>query len=384
MLAWFIYFVVVVSFIDTMAQLPILSPFAYSLGASSIMVGLIMGAYSFFNMAGNLGAGFIIDRYGRKKAITFGMLLAGMAVFLYGWVNFPYQLLGLRIFHGLGGAILVPAAFAYLGDRAKTGSTGRAMGYSGAAVGLAALLGPMLGGIGKDVYGYSAVFISLGLLLMITSVLAWFLLPETYQIDKKGREVFTRKILLSLIKNHQLQIAYLSSFGLMFAMGLLAYAFPITLEALGFTSKHTGILFSIFSIVAIIVFILPISGWSDRVGRYLPISIGMILITIAFSMLPLGRTLEQFAFMMVLYGFGYGLIFPAMNSLVVDQTEEYFRGTAFGIFYAVFSLGGVLGPIAGGMANQAGYQPFWIGSLVLIIVQIVLSGINIKGKSGVE
>ncbi|TVQ17322.1 MAG: MFS transporter, partial [Spirochaetaceae bacterium] len=40
------FIIVVVAFVDTMALLPILSPFAVSLGARSVMVGLILGTYS--------------------------------------------------------------------------------------------------------------------------------------------------------------------------------------------------------------------------------------------------------------------------------------------------------------------------------------------------
>ncbi|QGT99400.1 putative MFS-type transporter [Candidatus Syntrophocurvum alkaliphilum] len=372
-----VYFIVIVSFIDTMAQLPILSPYVYSLGATSIVVGLIMGAYSLFNMIGNLGAGLIIDRYGRKIAIISGMIIAGSAVSLYAFVASPFQLLILRIIHGLGGAILIPAAFAYVGDRVGQGSTGRAMGYSGAAVGFAALIGPMFAGMGKDAFGFSVVFLSLGLLLIKTSIIAWLFLPETYSLESKNK-VFTKEIILNLITNTKLQIAYLAAFSLMFTMGILAYAFPITLESLNFASKDTGILFSIFSIVAIIIFILPISKWSDKNGRYLPIAIGLFLVTLALLLLPLGNTFSQFVFMMILYGCGFGFIFPAMTSIVVDETKDYFRGTAFGIFYAFFSFGVMSGPVIGGIASEIGQEPFWIGALIIILIQMILYKLHIK------
>ena len=111
------FIIVVVAFVDTMALLPILSPFAVSLGARSVMVGLILGTYSLVNMVGNVIAGPIIDRRGRRVTIRFGMVVAGLSLAAYALVTAPWQLLVLRAFHGAGGAILVPAAFAHAGDR---------------------------------------------------------------------------------------------------------------------------------------------------------------------------------------------------------------------------------------------------------------------------
>ncbi|MEW6622701.1 MAG: MFS transporter [Bacillota bacterium] len=367
MLGIFIYFVIMVSFIDTMFQLPILAPYVLSLGASSIMVGLVMGSYSLVNMLGNLGAGLIIDRYGRKIAIWGGMLAAGLAVAFYSAVVYPIQLLGLRIIHGLAGAILVPAVFTYLGDRTVKGSTGKAMGYSGAAVGLAALVGPMYAGIGKDVFGVRPVFLSIGLLLAATSILVKVFLPESH-LPKDTAKGISFKEVEKLIKYPQLQMAYLAAFALTFSLGVVAYSLPITLELLGFTGRAVGMFFSVFSFVAILVFILPSNRISDYYNRFIPIGAGLIISAAAMVFLAVGNSHLNFAFGMGIYGLGFGLIFPAMNAIIIDQTEKYYRGTAFGVFYAVFSLGVFSGPLAAGVARQLGWQAFYEAAAVLMVM----------------
>ncbi|OEF96290.1 MFS transporter [Desulfuribacillus alkaliarsenatis] len=376
----FIYFVIVVSFIDTMAQLPILSPFVSSLGASALLIGIIMGAYSFSNMLGNLGAGLVIDQFGRKVGIVGGMLVAGVAVMLYAWVTEPTQLLWLRILHGIGGAILIPAAFTYAGDLAssRTSSTAKSMGYAGAAVGIAALLGPMLAGIGKERFGYESVFLAIGSILVVTAILAFIFLKETYSRKESNLQKLTVEEFKRLLYCNKLKIAYLSGFSLMFSMGVLAYAFPLNLESIGFTSKETGLLFSVFSIVAIIVFLLPVNRLSDYYGRYVPLAIGFFVITITLTLLPFAKEIYQFIMLMIFYGCGFGLIFPAMTAIIVDETDTNCRGTTFGIFYAAFSLGVFLGPIVGGMSVQFYFEPFWSASIIFIFVQWLFY--NIKRK----
>lgn len=371
---YFVYFVIVVSFIDTMAQLPILSTYVGTLGASAILIGIIMGAYSLSNMLGNLGAGLIIDRYGRVIAIVGGMFVAGIAVFMYAFVSSPEQLFWLRIVHGLGGAVLIPAAFAYLGDLASNTpniSTTKAMGRSGSAVGIAAMLGPAISGIGREKLGYEAVFIGIGILLVVTAFLAWLLLRETYLASACKERKLKWTDVKSLFVHKILQISYLSGFSLMFTMGVLAYALPIRLQTLGFGSHVTGIMFSVFSLVAIVVFLVPMQFLTDKYGRFSSLSLGLLFVTVALAILPIADLQHKIAGLMVIYGCGFGLLFPAMTAIIVDETEAFCRGTTFGIFYAAFSLGVFIGPIVSGIATQNSWQPFWVAAVVLIIVQLL-------------
>lgn len=368
----FFYYIIIVSFIDTMAQLPILSPFVYSLGASSIMVGVIMAAYSFSNMLGNIGAGFLIDRYGRKIGIFFGMLVAGISVLLYTLVVYPEQLLFLRIIHGLGGAILIPAIFAYLGDRVSSHSTGKSMGFSAVAIGLAALIGPALAGFAKDYYTYQVIFVFLGTLLIFTSFLVLIFLPESYEKPTKQSLQSPKYILKFLLAHPKIKIAYSAAFSLTLTLGILAYAFPITLQKIGYSSISTGLFFSTFSLVAIIIFLLPLENYYTKYSRAIPIIIGLFSISFALFFLPLAHEKIQFILLMIFYGIGFGLIFLNMTSSIVENTESSYRGVAFGLFYALFSLGVFIGPLLTGIMYHLEKNPYYPAATFLIIIIIYI------------
>ncbi len=55
------------AFLDTFSQLPIMSTFAQSLGGTPLIIGLVVGMYSFANMIGNIIAGAAVDKFGAKK-----------------------------------------------------------------------------------------------------------------------------------------------------------------------------------------------------------------------------------------------------------------------------------------------------------------------------
>lgn len=367
--------VVTVAFLDTMVQLPLLSPFAASLGAGAATAGFILGAYSLVNMIGNVVAGPVIDRAGRRRTIAGGMLIAGAALAAYALVRTPGQLLLLRLAHGAGGAVLIPAVFAWMGDRSRVGSVGRTMGYAGAAVAVAALVGPAIGGVGRDLLGVRPVFLGIGSLLCLTAVSTLFFVRDA-AAPQRPAPLRTRKAavhaVLAALGDRRLRYAYWSVCGLTFAMGVLAYTFPLTMDRAGFSAGRTGAFFSVFSAAAILVLILPTNRLSDRFGRRPLIIAGSLAVAIALAFLPVAHTTAAIAATMALYGVGYGTLFPSACAAVVDATSAANRGTAFGLFYAAFSLGVTTGPIAAGLAAAAGITAYWLAAALLIAIRLGL------------
>ena len=67
---WAARLVVLAAFFDLFVQFPTIAPHAEQLGASAALVGFIVAAYSFTNLFGNLGAGFILDRWERRTPLV--------------------------------------------------------------------------------------------------------------------------------------------------------------------------------------------------------------------------------------------------------------------------------------------------------------------------
>src|SRR5699024_10493308 len=108
------YIVVVVAFLDTFIQLPIITPYSLELGASYALTGAIVAIYSLTNMVVNILGGHWIDRFGRKKMLLAGIITVCVALLFYPLANNGLHLLLARMIHGLAGGILIPAAFAYI------------------------------------------------------------------------------------------------------------------------------------------------------------------------------------------------------------------------------------------------------------------------------
>lgn len=328
-----------IAFFDNFTQIPMISPYAtFELGASAVMAGWIVGIYSLTNMLGNVGAGWVLDKMGRRVPLAVGLIWAGLGVWLYGVVGTPLGLLGARAFHGLGGSILVPAIFTLAADLLSEDNRGAGMGRIGAMIGLAAIAGPMFSGIVRQLYGPHAVFTSVFVLMFLGGLYA-LTLPETLSRRSKGTEEKEKGSIPIPFSATPFKIASAAGFGIAFYMGTLTLLLPLHMELLGFAESRAGSVFSIFAIVAVIVMI-----FFGRLAKKGLLSTGFFAIGVGFAALSVGNSFGVIAFGMALYGLGFGLVYPTLNTQVAALYRPQERGRAYGIFYAFYSLGVVLAP----------------------------------------
>lgn len=113
-----------------------------------------------------------------------------------------------------------------------------------------------------------------------------------------------------------------------------------------------------------------LAKFSDRLGRRPVYLLSLALFTAgsavaatapSFGLLLLGRALQ---------GFGAGGIFPVASAVVGDTFPKERRGFALGMIGAVFGLAFIIGPIAGALLLQIGWQ--WIFLINLPLAGLVL------------
>lgn len=369
----FLYFIVVVAFLDTFVQLPIITPYALELGASFALAGAIVAVYSLTNMIGNVFGGHWIDRYGRKKMLSTSMLAVFLILLLYPLAQNGWQLFSIRFIHGLAGGVLIPATFAYIGDQSErrtNQSSSKSMAFAGASIGIAAIVGPAIGGIIAARAKIDYVFILIAILFLITALLIILLVEESFISTERGK--FNFQDFIPILKNPLIIQASTAAFSLMVSNGTLAFALPVHVALMGLNPATTGILMSTFGIVALIVFLTPLNHIYDYFQPVQLITSGFLLITVSLFLLNFVSSFGLSFLAMVVYGFGFAFIFPSMNQSVKEASTQVNRGKAYGVFYAFFSLGAVVGSTISGLVAQLIGYPFIFGALIMLLTVISL------------
>ena len=139
--------------------------------------------------------------------------------------------------------------------------------------------------------------------------------------------------------------AYGATFAITVGIGALVAYLPLVLENQGETAARTGYSFGIYAFVAMLVMASPINRASDRFGRFGPLIVGLVGVAAGLVMLGVFTGYAGISLGMAVFGLGYGIVFPAAAALVIGAAGADRRGMAFGIFYAVYSLGVVVGAI---------------------------------------
>ncbi|MYX07685.1 MFS transporter [Streptomyces sp. SID8375] len=142
-----------------------------------------------------LTMGALVDRLGARTVYVVGLAVFGIASLVCGLAPDAGVLIAARGVQGIGGAAMAVTTFALIGSVYRGPDMGRAMGIFGAVTGLAAAVGPMLGGVLTQYLSWRAVFFLNLPLVAVTVALSLRVLaagrPGTgRRIDLPGMAVF--------------------------------------------------------------------------------------------------------------------------------------------------------------------------------------------------
>jgi EmrB/QacA subfamily drug resistance transporter len=129
------------------------------LHASFSDVQWVIDAYALTLASVLLTAGSLADRYGRRLLFTVGLIVFTLGSLLCGIAQSPIMLILSRSAQGIGGAILFATSLALLAQSFHGKERGMAFGIWGAVTGVAAGLGPVLGGVITDGISWRGIFL---------------------------------------------------------------------------------------------------------------------------------------------------------------------------------------------------------------------------------
>lgn len=378
-----IYLAIFLAFIDNFALLPVIGPRAEQLGGTPLLVGIAIAAYSLANLAFDPIGGIIADRIGRRRVVVVALIISPIAIAIYAFADSLPLFLMARVIHGASGGVLSAALFALLGDAAPVGERGRTLGRAGALIGVAAVLGPASAALVSNLFGVNAVFLGVAGVIAIGLALVLPLLPETLIVTPATRR--TVGVWRRILGEPRVRVALLAIFGLEAAVGSVTGFIKDGLiqraldegrtyeAALRYAAGASGGLFTIFGIIAIALMLSRISTRVDKRGPFGISLVGLAALVGALALLAVSPTLTMDLAAMVLYGIGYGLIFPAAAGAIAIATTPEERGRANGAFNTAFDLGISAGPILGGLVATLaiGVTPF-AGGLALVVATLLL------------
>jgi MFS family permease len=305
-----------------------------------------------------LPSGILIDRLGRKPAMIGGPILIVLGSILTVVTPSFALLVAAQLLSGAGAAIWALGREIAAIDLIQPNQRGRVLALFFGINSAGQALGPVIGGVVTDWYGYRAVFL-IAMLFSFGVIALSVAIPET----GKKHAPHTQTHILDFGKLSDIKPMYrvtflvvvLATFAQMIRMTVVSAMLPLRVETeLGFSTTQVGGLFGIIGVVNLIV--MGPAGWiSDKFGRKAATVPAAVLTAIAFLTYPLATDMWTLSAISVLVGIASGFALGAMTVYTYDIVPDHARGRLQALRRTLGEVGGLGGPVvAGAVATVTG------------------------------
>ena len=421
---------IVVALPEVLADLD--APLAWG---SWIVVSYLVAMAAVQPLGGSLG-----DRFGRRRVMLLGLTGFALASLLAALATSVEWLVLARTIQAITGASAIPNGTALVRVSVAGPRLGRAFGLVGVGIGVAAAIGPPLGGVVTDLLGWRWIF-AVNLLVLIPGLALVARLPRTGERASGGRfDLLGSALLLLTLVGAALSatvwrvpgvslaltpllgvVAVLS--GVAFVLRSQRVADPVVrldlLRRPGFlpagltVASSNLVMYTVF--LALPLFLAGLVGWGprdvgwvlgvmslvmlvwgpvggalgDRFGRRFPALIGTVVAAVGtLPFLAIAPTWPWWAYgaAVTLLGTGIGLSSASVQAAAMRAAGTSDAGQAAGLFSTMRYVGSIVGTavLAAVLGDAAGTTAFrWLFAVVaLAALSAVASAARLPARSG--
>jgi MFS transporter, YNFM family, putative membrane transport protein len=343
---------------------------AADVGTTVGTASIVVTAYAITHGTVQLIIGPVGDRMGKYRAITIACALSAVMVAICGLAESLTTLALARLCSGATAAWIIPLGIAYIGDVVPYERRHQVLGsfLSGQIAG--ALIGQAAGGVIGDHFGWRAVFFALSALFVIAAVLMAYELvtnPLTRSADGpgtgRGRLAADYKAVLANPWARFVLVIVGIEGALMW--GVFTYVGADLHLRFGLSFTAVGLIVAAVGVggIAYSATVRPLTASLGAIGMT---KCGGLLMGVAFMTLALQPTWWFAPAATAAIGFGFYMHHNTLQTVGTQMSPEA-RGTAVGLFSAVFYIGQSVGAaLAAPVVDRFGAPPAFVASAVLL------------------
>lgn len=164
--------------------LPAFPAIAHDFSTEVETISLTISTYFLGFSIGQILYGPLLDRFGRKKPITFGLLIYIFATFACTYCQSVRELMVWRFIQALGGSAASVASTAMVRDFFPIDQSAKVFSMMTLILGLSPLLAPTIGGWISAALGWHFIFVSLAVITAFILVCTLIFLPDGHPPDR--------------------------------------------------------------------------------------------------------------------------------------------------------------------------------------------------------
>lgn len=350
------------------------------------MLGAILCCYTVSGLCVRPFSGFLMDKFPRKPIYILCYFICASIFLGYMTAGVLTWFIILRALHGIAFSSVTVGGNTLCVDITPSSRRGEALGYYGLTNNTAMALGPMTGLFMHDHVSYEGIFIT-GMLFSIIGLLCAFCVkartPESI-IARKLEKQQTGKDPVSSRKKLSLdRFILLKGIPVSISLLMLSIPYGATTNFVAMYAREinldvpSGFFFTLMA-VGMGASRLVAGKKVDQGYITQCIHIGLYPVILAFFMLSMCRFIAPenmniaectFFAVPLLLGIGFGIIFPAMNTLYINLAPNNKRATATSTYLTAWDVGIGIGIASSGIIAQhfTFYMVYLIGSILCTV-----------------
>lgn len=324
--------------------------------------------------------GRLADRYGRKPMMVRASLMMTFTMGGLAFIPNVQWLILLRLLNGIF-AGYVPNSTALIASQVPREKSGYALGTLATGVTAGTLIGPLIGGVLAEMVGIRLVFLLVGIILLICTMMTILFVKEDFEPVKKAQVVPTG-IILKRIKHPKMMVSlFVTSMIIQISAQSVA---PI----LALYIRHLGQAENLMFVSGLIVSSMGVSSLlsssilgkvGDAIGNHRMLLLALLYSFIMYFLTALASTSLQLGLLRFAYGFGVGALMPSINALLTRMTPKEGISRIFSFNQMFMNIGQVIGPFIGSnVAILLGYRSVFYVTSMIVLINLIWCTINFR------
>lgn len=351
---WVLFFGTLVSASGNSLIWPFMTIYVHDkLGVPLTVVGLVLAANAAAGLLSQLVAGPLVDRFGRKMAMTVSLGTRAIVMVGLGLANSLPSFVILIVISGFFGSMYNPGMNAMVADIVRSEKRVEAYGLIRIVSNLGIAIGPAIGGF----IATRSYFISF-LAAALSSALYFFIIllfvretrPEIGD-GSRGPEEGNGGYGY-LLRDHTFLL-----FCLAFAVMGIAYIqmmtiFPVYIkDQYQIPESQFGLIMAT-NAAMVVLFQYPITRVLRRYRMGSAMALGALFTALGVGAVAFSSSFGTFLLSMVIVTIGELIFAPASTAFVANVAPQDMRGRYMGVYGMTWGLSFGLGPVVGGMIND--------------------------------
>ncbi len=368
---WTVMLMVVCNMLAYKGSKFIITLFSIELGASQVVIGVLVALYSLFPMLLAIYAGKLTDRLGVRWPMVIGSCGIALGLTLPFW--FP-STLTLYLQAALVGAAHVfynVAVQNLIGGIGTADDRTKNFSNFGLAMSAGSFAGPLICGFGIDHFGHARTYLMIAAFPLVTAVImASERHRQSRRMTRKAGEArsggASSPPFELIAANQPLRRALITGAVILTGIDLFHFYMPIYGHHIGLSASQIGVVLAVFSLAAFVVRVgMPTLVKRLGAERVLILSMGVAAAT--YVAVPYVTDMMVLCTLCFVLGLGTGCGQPLSLSLIYERAPGGRSGEALGLRATLNNFTHMVTPLLfGALGSAFGVAPvFWCNSLML-------------------